>query len=195
MKIDTKIINIPIMGNFEVSKEEFINFLLHQQKIYNFKYELTCTLDTYLNLVYIESKIENVRPDIVVAQAIHETGYFNFCPPFITHMDNNFAGIGVTGNKNSKISFYTAQLGIKAHVQHLKAYASVLPLVNKCVDPRFYLVDRGSSPFIENLSGKWAVPGYNKSKYLSLDDAILHNDSYGQNIYKIILECKKYNKN
>jgi hypothetical protein len=49
--------------------------------------------------------------------------------------------------------------GVRAQVQHLKAYASTEPLKQECVDPRFKLVTRGVAPSWEDLNGRWAVPG------------------------------------
>ena len=52
--------------------------------------------------------------------------------------------MGVTSNGMRGNSFDTPQLGIRAQVQHLKAYASTVDLKNECVDPRFKYVTRGS---------------------------------------------------
>ena len=57
-------------------------------------------------------------------------------------------------------SFPTVQIGIRAQIQHLKAYANQEPLNNECVDPRFSLVSRGSAPDVISLGGKWAAQGY-----------------------------------
>ena len=47
--------------------------------------------------------------------------------------------------------------GLRAQVQHLKAYASTEPLNNSQVDPRFHLVKRGCAPYVEWL-GKQENP-------------------------------------
>ncbi|MGL5635009.1 MAG: SH3 domain-containing protein [Sarcina sp.] len=180
-----------IMGNGEVSKNAFKAFLLSQQEKYGFKYTLTCSLDEWLVAVYDEAKIEGVRPDIVVAQAIKETGYFKFGGE-LTYKDNNFAGIGVTGTSGAKESFPTARIGIRAQVQHLKAYGSTDSLKQACVDPRFNLVTRGISPSLEELAGRWAYPGYNKNEFPSLAEAAKSNATYGQEIYKIINQAKTF---
>ena len=53
--------------------------------------------------------------------------------------------------------------GLLAQTQHLKCYASTLALSNECVDPRWDNVvsayGRGCAPCVEDLNGKWAVPG------------------------------------
>ena len=50
--------------------------------------------------------------------------------------------------------------GLRAQVQHLKAYASTEELVQVCVDPRFGYVKRGCAPTVESLGGKWATSQY-----------------------------------
>lgn len=81
---------------------------------------------------------------------------------------NNYAGIGaLNGNaKGQAATFPDPRTGVRAQIQHLKAYASKEALVNGCVDPRFSLVTRGSAQYVEwlgasdNPNGKgWAVPG------------------------------------
>jgi hypothetical protein len=46
---------------------------------------------------------------------------------------------------------------VRAHIQHLKAYATDEPLNKAVVDPRYKWVRKGSSPSIEGLSGTWAA--------------------------------------
>ena len=80
---------------------------------------------------------EGVRGDIAFAQSCLETGNFSFAGSAVTLEQNNFCGMGVTANGLKGNSFSTAQLGIRAQVQHLKAYASTEPLKGECIDPRF----------------------------------------------------------
>ncbi|MGL4762960.1 MAG: SH3 domain-containing protein [Sarcina sp.] len=180
-----------IMGGAAVSSDAFKSFLQAQKQSFGFEYKLTCSINEWVDTVYEEAKIEGVRADIVVAQAIKETGYFRFGGE-LSYKDNNFAGIGVTGASGAKESFPTARIGIRAQVQHLKAYGSSEPLKQNCVDPRFNLVTRGSAPSLEELAGRWAFPGYNKSQYGSLGDAAKFNATYGQEIYKIVEQAKAY---
>ena len=69
----------------------------------------------------------------------------------------NFAGIGATGGGVHGNSFKNAREGVRAQIQHLKAYASTEALKQACVDPRFGKVQRGIAPTVELLSRKWAV--------------------------------------
>lgn len=117
-----------------------------------------------------EGEAEGVRGDVAFAQSCLETGNFGFSGSAVTLEQNNFSGMGVTSNGIKGNSFETAQLGIRAQVQHLKAYACTEELVNGNVDPRFQYVARGSAPYVEwlgiqeNPQGKgWAAgAGYGK---------------------------------
>lgn len=83
----------------------------------------------------------------------------------MTLQQNNFCGMGVTGKGMKGNSFDTPLLGIRAQVQHLKAYASVEGLKNACIDPRFKYVTRGCAEYVkwlgqkENPQGKDGLPG------------------------------------
>lgn len=113
-----------------------------------------------------EGETECIAGDIAFAQSCIETGNFAFpaetCA--VTLAQNNFAMMGVTATFAKGESFATPQIGIRAQIQHLKAYANSEPLGGECVDPRFHLVSRGSAPYVEwlgqpdNPQGKgWAT--------------------------------------
>lgn len=104
-----------------------------------------------LPLYLSEGSAEGVRGDIAFAQSCLETGNFGFSGSAVTLEQNNFCGMGVTENGLKGNSFDTPQLGIRAQVQHLKAYATTEELVNTCIDPRFKYVTRGSAPYVEWL--------------------------------------------
>lgn len=114
-----------------------------------------------------EGEAEGVRGDIAFAQSCLETGYFLFektgTGSAVTIDQNNFCGMGVIALGVKGESFETPQLGIRAQIQHLKAYGSTLPLNGECVDNRFAYVTRGCAEYFEwlgiqeNPSGKgWA---------------------------------------
>lgn len=110
-----------------------------------------------------EGKAEGIRGDIAFAQSCIETGNFAFPNCNVTLDQNNFCGMGVVTDDSKGNSFETPKLGIRAQIQHLKAYASTEDLVNACVDPRFKYVTRGSAEYVEwlgmqeNPNGKgWA---------------------------------------
>ena len=127
-----------------------------------------------------EGKAEGVRGDIAFAQSCLETGNFTFSGSAVTLSQNNFCGMGVTSNGMKGNSFDTPQLGIRAQVQHLKAYASTEALKNACVDPRFQYVTRGCAEYVEwlgqkeNPDGKgWATGAGYGEKILTILKGIL----------------------
>lgn len=122
-----------------------------------------------------EGKIEGIAGDIAFAQSCLETGNFSFAGSSIALSQNNFCGMGATSNNVKGNSFETPQIGIRAQIQHLKAYASIENLVNECVDPRFKYATRGCAKYVEwlgakeNPSGKgWASGAGYGSKILAI---------------------------
>ena len=90
-----------------------------------------------------EGEAEGVKGDIAFAQSCLETGNFTFSGSAVTLLQNNFCGLGVTQRGKTGLSFESPQLGIRAQIQHLKAYASTDKLRNALADPRFRYVKRG----------------------------------------------------
>lgn len=153
-----------IMGEAQATAQQMALFCRSK----NAEPKLTsCTLEQLAEIFLEEGKAEGVRGDVAFAQSLHETGYFKF-GGIVLPSQNNYAGIGaLNGNATGQAAtFPDPRTGVRAQIQHLKAYASTEPLVNACVDPRFSLVTRGSAPYVEwlgaadNPNGKgWAVPG------------------------------------
>ncbi len=133
-----------------------------------------------LPLYLSEGKAENIRGDIAFAQSCIETGNFSFAGSAVELSQNNFCGMGVTGSGVKGNSFDTPQLGIRAQIQHLKAYANTAKLKQDCIDPRFTLVTRGCAPYVEylgiqeNPKGKgWAAAAGYGEKILAVLSAVL----------------------
>lgn len=135
-----------------------------------------------VDLYYTIALLYNIKPDLAFLQAVHETGWFKFTG-IVEPWQNNFAGIGATGGSNAGASFPSKEIGVEAHLQHLYAYCSKnpVPAGRPIYDPRFGLVGRGSAPNIEDLNGKWAVPGIGYGeKILSLQKLIF--EKYPANV-------------
>lgn len=143
---------------------------------------------THLAAIFLdEGKKEGVRGDGAFCQSLIETGYFKFGGD--VHPDqHNYAGLGATGGVPG-LSFPDDKTGVRAQIQHLKAYASTEALCQECVDPRYKYVKKGCAPTFEQLSGKWAVPGY--SGYQSLEVAREAKDSYGDHIAELLDHAAK----
>ena len=120
-------------------------------------------IETFCKIIKEEADAENMKADVAFIQAMLETGYLKFGGD-VKISQFNFAGLGATGNGVAGNSFKDVRTGIRAQVQHLKAYANKEALKNTCVDVRFSYVTRGSAPYVEWLGiqenpngGGWAA--------------------------------------
>lgn len=102
-----------------------------------------------------ESNAEGVNYDLAFAQMCLETNYLRFGGN-VSINSNNFACLG-SNNGMEIASFDSQRLGVRAQIQHLKAYASREPLVQEIVDPRFRFVTRGVAPTVDQLGGRWSA--------------------------------------
>jgi hypothetical protein len=95
-----------------------------------------------------------------------ETGFLRY-GNLVTPDMNNFCGLGATGligpdgEIEKGLVFPDPRTGVRAHIQHLKGYASSEPLSQELVNPRYrflVMLQRiGTSPTIHGLTGTWAV--------------------------------------
>ncbi len=107
--------------------------------------------------IYIEeSKKENINWDVAFTQMCLETGYLTFGGD-VKPGQNNFSGLGVVSKGVYGNSYSSIRLGIRAHIQHLKAYASFDKINGKIIDNRFRFVKRGCVKKLNDLSGTWAM--------------------------------------
>ncbi|MBW4694681.1 MAG: glucosaminidase domain-containing protein [Lyngbya sp. HA4199-MV5] len=118
-------------------------------------------------LYQAEAAIEGVNPDVAFAQALLEANFFGFSSS-LKPAQNNFGGLGATGGSREFASFPSTQIGVRAHIQHLKAYANQEPLVQAVVDPRFSSISRGVAPSVEHLSWRWSAEAEYGAKILAL---------------------------
>lgn len=144
------------------------------------------------DLYYIIAPDYGIRPDVALAQACKETGYFCYTG-LVRSWQNNVCGLGATGIASdgntplngadpTRVSFQKGvhgaiftdlAAGVEAHIQHLYAYACTdpLPKGKTLLSPRFNLVERGSARYVEHLGARenplgigWAYPGENYGK-------------------------------
>lgn len=152
--------------------------------------------------VYLEEgEAENIRGDVAFAQSCLETGYFTFRGSAVKPGQNNFSGLGVTKNGETGNAFPSARTGIRAQVQHLKAYANTAKLKQECVDLRFKYVTRGCAPYVEHLGiqenpkGKgWAAGADYGGKILKLLNEILSGEETADTQEKPVREESKQDK-
>lgn len=117
------------------------------------------SIEAFCQIVYDEAVKEGVKPEIVFGQAMKETGYLQFGGA-VKIEQFNFAGLGATGGSVAGAKFNNVAEGIRAQVQHLKAYASKDSLTQETIDQRFNLVTRGSAPYVEWLGQKENPNGF-----------------------------------
>lgn len=116
------------------------------------------TIERFAQIFYEEANAEGVKAEVAFTQCMKETGFLKYGGDVLPNQ-YNFAGIGATGAVHGA-SFKDVRTGIRAQIQHLKAYASTSPLKNACVDPRFNLVTRNTAPYVEWLGIKENPNGY-----------------------------------
>lgn len=138
-----------IMGNGLTTEVQLIMFIKTQDS------PMINTVPEIAKLYRKEAAIEGVNHDIGFCQMCLETNFLQF-GGIVKPEQNNFGGLGSLGGASESASFPTIEIGVRAHIQHLKAYGSYEPLVQDIVDPRFEFVTRGIAPFVQQLSGRWS---------------------------------------
>ena len=139
-----------IMGTGSTSEVQLSMFLKNVNE---------AAVNTYRDLPKLyreEGAIEGVNYDIAFCQMLVETNSLNFGGS-LKPAQNNFGGIGSPTGGMEGASFPSARVGVRAQIQHLKAYGSLDPLVQRPVDPRFGFVVRGVAPLVNQLSGRWSA--------------------------------------
>ncbi len=147
-------------------------------------YAATVPIDELTGYFIEEGAAEGVTGDVAFTQSIVETGWFRFSG-VVPASYNNFAGIGATDTDPHPAVFPDARTGVRAQIQHLRAYAdpsatacTVPPLHNPCVDPRFQLVaPKGKAPTWNQMgNGNWATAATYSTTILTLyTEAIAFN--------------------
>lgn len=131
-------------------------------------------------IFYEEANDEGIRAEVAWCQAMIETGYLKFNGD-VKVEQYNFAGLGATGGGAQGASFSNVREGVRAQIQHLKAYADETAteknLKHNLVDPRFQYVSKGAAKFVEILGAKenpngtgWATAENYGYKILNLID-------------------------
>ncbi len=159
-------LNTKIMGNSGTTAGQLVSFYKENAGINFPDYYLKRNVDLnqFAQMYVEECNAENVRVDIAFCQAMVETGFLKFGGD-VNISQFNFAGLGATGGGVLGENFAAKygdnangiRMGIRAQIQHLKAYASTEPLNQNCVDSRFDLVTRGKAKTLAELSGNWAA--------------------------------------
>lgn len=155
---------IPIMGTARLSPEQLVAWFNGRQPRPGGSYAASVPVEALARYFVEEGAAEGVTGDIAFIQSIVETSWFRFTG-LVAPSANNFGGIGATDANPQPATFPDPRTGVRAQIQHLRAYGdpsavmcAVPPLSNACVDPRFDLVvPKGKAPTWNQLGhGNWA---------------------------------------
>ena len=118
------------------------------------------TPEEFVDQLWDAAIAEGVRPEVLYAQAMLETGYLQFNGD-VSVGQCNFGGMGATGNGVPGDSYQNVHEGLLAQAQHLRVYTGNTPLTN-IVDKRFgnWLLNRqkaNPATTIGKLVGSWAM--------------------------------------
>ena len=116
----------------------------------------------FVNQLWQAAIDEGVRPELLYAQVMIETGNLRFGGDVLPEQCN-FGGMGATGDGKRGLSFDTVLKGLRAQALHLRAYAGYEPLTvdpseAQKVDPRYgaWILARKAN-IIRKLAGTWAM--------------------------------------
>lgn len=146
----------PIMGTSPVTAEQLVSYFKSAGVSYPSE-ELgeggADSIETFATMYCEEAAAEGVRPEVAFVQTMKETGWLQFGGD-VSVEQFNFAGLGTTGGGVPGNAYPDVRTGIRAQIQHLKAYASTEPLNQACVDERYEYVLKGCAPYVEWLGQK-----------------------------------------
>ena len=116
----------------------------------------------FVNQLWQAAIDEGVRPELLYAQVMIETGNLRFGGDVLPEQCN-FGGLGATGKGAHGNSFDTVLKGLRAQALHLRAYAGFEPLTvdpskARDVDPRYgaWILAKKAN-IIRKLAGTWAT--------------------------------------
>ena len=168
-----------IEGTSSVTANSLIMYFKRKNVLYPAYYKNSDapTIEKFCQIYVEEAKAENIKVEVAFMQAMLETGWLKF-GGVVEISQYNFAGIGALDGGVKGASFSSVREGVRAQIQHLKAYANKEPLKNQQVDPRFHLVKRGTAKYVEWLGQQENPSGYGWAT----------GSEYGNKILKLIKE-------
>lgn len=173
----------PIMGNSSVTAEQMAAYYKASGAEYPAE-ELgkggADSIETFCQIYCEEAAAEGVRPEVAFVQAMKETAWLKYGGDAQIEQFN-FAGIGTTGDGVPGSSYADVRTGIRAQIQHLKAYATEDILAQECVDDRYEYVKKGSAPYVEWLGQKENPQGTGWAA----------DENYGYSIVEMIKKLKQ----
>jgi len=143
-----------LMDRGRLSKEEIVSYIMQKSTAMT-RQQIDLLITLYIN----EALIEGINHDIAVAQLCYATRFFsnhNLMSTFNYAGLNADSGISVLyGGRHANMN-----QGVRAHIQHLKGYASREPLKNELIDLRYNSLVRsghlGTARTLDELYLKWS---------------------------------------
>ena len=173
MELPANYRDISIYGSPVATKGQAVNLIRQMNK----DVKLDCSVEEIVSLYWVEAGREGVRPDVALAQALVETGYFTYGGT-VKPKQNNYCGLGTTGKKVRGAKFKTPELGVRAHIQHLLAYSNAKKPSTEIIDPRYDLAhairkERGFVDKWYGLNGTWAMGSHYCEKIMGIYQLML----------------------
>ena len=138
-----------LMENGRLGKEAIVAFISSRNQAMP-RSEIESIVGTYIQ----EAQFENINHDIAISQMCYATNFLKAQQRLVTH---NYAGLGDS-------RFSDRVTGIRAHIQHLKGYASLERPKGNVVDPRYDVLAKigvqGTVSTLEGLYLIWAPQSY-----------------------------------
>lgn len=143
----------PVMGSSDITVQDMVDYFNDSGEEYpseDLSEGGAESIEAFCQMYIDEAAAEGVRPEVAFAQTMKETGFLQYGGD--AHIEQfNFAGLGTTGNGVPGNSYPDVRTGIRAQIQHLKAYATDDALNGACVDDRYVYVKKGSAPYVQWL--------------------------------------------
>lgn len=158
IKIEKPELSRSILGEGSLNAIQLASFFCDSNPDADFEY-----MKQFAQYYIDEASAENINSDVAFAQMCLETGYLRF-GNLVTPEMHNYCGLGAIDASNRGCEFATEQEGVRAHIQHLQAYATTedVQLNQELIDPRYNWVHKTKFiQDIEGLTGTWATdPNY-----------------------------------
>lgn len=148
------VISRNLIAKGQLTADQLAGFFIQQndQKDWNEIYN-------FAELYIQEAAAENINSDIAFAQMCHETGFLRF-GGLVQPEWHNYCGLGAISAEQPGCIFETEQLGVRAHIQHIQAYATTedIQLNNELVDPRYSWVHKTKyTQTVAEMAASWAT--------------------------------------
>lgn len=143
-----------LIAKGKMSASQLANYFISQNPNENYEH-----IKKFAQIYIDEASAEGINSDVAFAQMCHETGYLKF-GNLVKREWHNYCGLGAMDAQHPGEKFATEQLGIRAHIQHLQAYATTedIKLKKELIDPRYNWVHKTKyTDTIFGLSGTWAT--------------------------------------